>query len=63
MRKRYAVAGIVVAILVASLIVAAGMRAPSDKAGSLRVETTSWNVEGAWCTNQAMLSRLGPRRR
>ena len=34
MRKRYAVAGIVVAILVASLIVAAGMRAPRDKAGS-----------------------------
>ena len=34
MRKRYAVAGIVVAILVASLIVAAGLRAPSDKPGS-----------------------------
>ena len=34
MRKRYAVAGIVVAILVASLIVAAGLRAPNDKSGS-----------------------------
>jgi len=33
-RKRYAVAGIVVAILVASLIVAAGSRSPSDKSGA-----------------------------
>ena len=34
MRKRYAVAGIVVAILVASLIVAAGSRSPGDKSGA-----------------------------
>ena len=41
MRKRYAVAGIIVAILVASLIVAAGSRSPNDKSSASAQEANA----------------------